>query len=86
MKVTKNMGLRLYISKAYTIPLQMQSHGLGMTPVSIKQLRATLQQESTRTQKAVRDKTGQQSQIQWCKLEVDTNKHENFNLVFTNHG
>jgi hypothetical protein len=39
-----NMGPRLYLSKAYTIPLQMQSHGLGMTPVSIKQLRATLQQ------------------------------------------
>jgi hypothetical protein len=36
--------------------------------------------------KAVRDKTGQQSQIQWCKLKVDTNKHEDFNLVFTNHG
>jgi hypothetical protein len=29
---------------------------------------ATLQQKSIRTQKAVRDKTGQQFQIQWCKL------------------
>ncbi len=36
------MGPRLSISKAYTIQLQMQSHGLGMTPVSIEQLRATL--------------------------------------------
>jgi hypothetical protein len=36
--------------------------------------------------KAVRDKTGRQSQIQWCKLKVDTHKHEDFNLVFTNHG
>jgi hypothetical protein len=36
--------------------------------------------------KAVRDKTGRQSQIQWCKLEVVTSKHEDFNLVFTNHG
>jgi hypothetical protein len=35
--------------------------------------------------KAVRDKTGWQSQIQWCKLKVDTNKHEDFNLMFTNH-
>jgi hypothetical protein len=34
---------------------------------------------------SVRDKTGWQSQIQWCKLKVDTNKHEDFNLVFTNH-
>jgi hypothetical protein len=22
----------------------------------------------------------------WCKLEVDTNKHEDFNLVHANHG
>jgi hypothetical protein len=36
--------------------------------------------------KAVRDKTGWQSQIQWCTLKVVTNKHEDFNLVFTNHG
>jgi hypothetical protein len=64
----------------------MKSHGLGMTPVSIKQLRAILRHKSTRTQKAVRDKTGRQSQIQWCKLKVVTNKHEDFNLMFTNHG
>ncbi len=36
--------------------------------------------------KAVRDKTGWQSQIQWCKLKVVTSKHEDFNLMFTNHG
>ncbi len=35
--------------------------------------------------KAVRDKTGRQSQLQWCKLKVVTSKHEAFNLVFTNH-
>jgi hypothetical protein len=57
-----------------------------MTPVSIEQLRATLQQKSTRTQKAVRDKTGQQFQILWCKLKVVTSKHEDCNLVITNHG
>ncbi len=22
----------------------------------------------------------------WCKLELDTNKHEGLNLVFANHG
>jgi hypothetical protein len=22
----------------------------------------------------------------WCKLEIDTNKHEDLNLVFANHG
>jgi hypothetical protein len=36
--------------------------------------------------KAVRDKTGRQSQIQWCKLQVFTSKHEDFNLMMlTNH-
>ncbi len=40
----------------------MQSHGLEVIPVSIEQLRATLRQKSLRTQKAVRDKTGWQSQ------------------------
>jgi hypothetical protein len=35
--------------------------------------------------KAVRDKTGRQSQIQWCKLKVVTSKREDFNLMFTNH-
>ncbi len=35
--------------------------------------------------KAVRDKTGGQSQIQWCKLKVVTSKHEDFNLMLTNH-
>jgi hypothetical protein len=36
--------------------------------------------------KAVRDKNGWQSQIQWCKLKVFTSKHEDCNLMFTNHG
>ncbi len=47
----KNMGQRLSLSKAYTIMLQMQSHCLGMTPVSIEQLRAALGQKLIRTQK-----------------------------------
>jgi hypothetical protein len=33
---------RLSILKAYTTPLHMQSHCLGMTPVSIEQLRVTI--------------------------------------------
>ncbi len=36
--------------------------------------------------KAIKDKTGQQSQNKLCKLKVDTNKHEDFDLVFTNNG
>jgi hypothetical protein len=57
-----------------------------MTPVYIEQLRATLRQKSTRTQKAVRDQTGQQSQIQWCKLKLVTSKHEDCNLMITKDG
>ncbi len=36
--------------------------------------------------KAVRDKTGWQFQNTMVQTNVDTNKHENFNLVITNHG
>jgi hypothetical protein len=57
-----------------------------MTPVSIKQLRATLWQKINRNSKAVRDKTGWQSQNTMVQTNVDTNKHEGFNLMFTNHG
>jgi hypothetical protein len=55
-----------------------------MTPVSIKQLRATLQQKSIRSKSSQRQNRWQ-SQIQWCKLKVVTSKHEDFNLMFTNH-
>jgi hypothetical protein len=42
----------------YLRPMQMQSHGLSMTPVSMEQLRATLWGKSIRTQNSVRGKTG----------------------------
>ncbi len=35
--------------------------------------------------KAVRYKTGRQSQMQWCKLKVFTSKREDVNLMFINH-
>jgi hypothetical protein len=38
--------------------MQMQLHGLNMTPVSIEQLRATLWQMSNKNSNAVKDKTG----------------------------
>jgi hypothetical protein len=47
-----------------------------MTPVSIKQL--TVSKGSQRQNwMAVSN--------YWCKLEVDTNKHEDLNLVYANH-
>jgi len=45
-------GPRLSTLKAYTILLQMQSHDLSMTPVSIKQ------QKVMETHEALKDKTG----------------------------
>ena len=36
--------------------------------------------------KVVRDRTGRQSQMQWCKLNVFTSKREDFNLMFTING
>jgi hypothetical protein len=59
---------------------------LGYDPSVNQTAESYFTTKSIRTQKAVRDKTGWQSQIQWCKLKVDTNKHEDYNLVFTNHG
>ncbi len=41
MLLLQEYGPRLSTLKAYTIPLQMQFHGLSMTPASIKQLRTT---------------------------------------------
>ncbi len=65
--------------------MQMQSHGLNMTLVSIEQLRATLWQKSNKNSKCSKDKTGN-SFKQWGKLQVNTNKHEDLNLMFANHG
>jgi hypothetical protein len=77
------MGPRLSISKAYTIVLDMQSHGLSMNPVSIEQLRATLRQKSKCSQR----QNWRAVSKQWCKLKVDTNKlYKDLNLVFANHG
>ncbi len=63
----KNMGPRLSLLR-HTQTLEDQSHGLSMTPVPIKQLKATFMTRVNKKQKAVRDKTGWQSKIQWCKL------------------
>ncbi len=61
--------------------MQMQSHGLNMTPMSIEQWRVTLWWKSIWTQNAVKDKTGNS-----LKTIGQTNKHEGLNLMFVNHG
>ena len=56
-----------------------------MTPVSIKQLRAPLQRKSIRSQKS----SQRQNWTAVLKIMVQTvvtSKHEDCNLVFTNHG
>ena len=55
-----------------------------MTPVSIKQLRATLRQKSIKVKRSQRQNWMAVSNI--MVQTVVTSKHEDFNLVFTNHG
>ncbi len=62
-----------------------------MTPVSIDQLKVSAWQKS-RTNKAIRDKTGWRCWKNWCKLDIDsdnldsyTDKHDDWNLVFAHH-
>ncbi len=75
-------GPEIVFIKGIHITIADQSHGLSMTPASIKQLRATLQQQS------IRSKCSQRQNwtaviIQWCKLKVVTSKHGDCNLMFT---
>jgi hypothetical protein len=77
------MGPSLSLSKAYTIPLQIR---LEYDPSVNQTAESYFTTKVNKKSKAVRDKTELQSQIQWCKLKVVTSKHEDFNLVFTNHG
>jgi hypothetical protein len=79
------MGPRLSLSKAYTIPLQINLTA-WVWPQCQSNSWSYFTTKINKKSKAVREKTGQQSQIQWCKLKVVTSKHEDFNLVFTNHG
>jgi hypothetical protein len=74
----------VFIKSAHNTRCRPISRLECMTPVSIKQLRATLQQKSIRSQKI--------SQRQnWTTVSnimvqtVVTSKHEDCNLVFTNH-
>jgi hypothetical protein len=55
-----------------------------MTPVSNKQLRVTLQQNSIKVKSSQRQNWTAVSNI--VVQTVATSKHEKFNLVFTNHG
>jgi hypothetical protein len=61
--------------------MQMQLHGLNITPMSIEQLRVTVQWKPIRTQNAVKDKTGNS-----LKIMGQTNKHEDLNLMVLHHG
>ncbi len=55
-----------------------------MTPVSIKQLRATLRQKSIKVKSSQRQNWTAVSNV--MVQAVVTSKHEDCNLVFTNHG
>jgi hypothetical protein len=49
-------GPKIVFIKGIHNTIADQSHGLSMTPVSIKQLRATLRQKSIRSQKQSEEK------------------------------
>jgi hypothetical protein len=70
-----------YIKVIHIRPMQMQSHGINMTPMSIEQRRVTLWWKSIRTQNAVKDRTGNS-----LTRMGQTNKHEGLHLMFVNHG
>ncbi len=55
-----------------------------MTPVSIEQLRATLRQKSIKIKSSQRQNWTAVSNI--MVQTVATSEHEDFNLVFMNHG
>jgi hypothetical protein len=55
-----------------------------MTPVSIEQLRATFQQKSIKVKSSQRQNWTAVPNI--MVQTVVTSKHEDFNLMFTNHG
>jgi hypothetical protein len=80
------MGLRLSLSKAYTIPVAVQANGLSVSPQFQSTAKSYFTTIVSKKSKAVRDKTGRQSQILWCKPKVFTSKREDFNLMFTNLG
>ena len=64
----------------------MQSYGLSMTPVSIKQQKVISWRKSRKLKK--RSKTKLVDILKhWCNVKTDdTTKHEDLNLVFANHG
>ncbi len=72
----KNMGLRLSLSKAYTIPLQINLVAWVYDPSVNQTAESYFTTKVNKKSKAVRDKTGWQSQIQWCELRVVSSKHE----------
>jgi len=64
----------------------MQSHGLSMTPVSIKQQKVLMPKVKGNSQSIQRQNWLTLSK-HWCKVETDdTTKHEDLNLVFATHG
>jgi hypothetical protein len=81
-----NIGPRLSLSKAHTIPLQINLMARVYDPSVNQPAESYFTTKVNKKSKAVRDKTGCQSQIQWCKLKVVTSKYEDFNLMLTNHG
>ncbi len=63
-----NMGPRLSLSKTYTIPLQINLTAWVYDPSVNRTAESYFTTKVNKKSKAVRDKTGRQSQMLWCKL------------------
>ncbi len=81
----KNIGPRLS-DQTHTHTVADTISRRGYEPSVYQTVESYFTTKVNKNSKAVRDKTGWQSQIQWCKQKVDTSKHEDFNLMFTTHG
>ncbi len=80
----KNIGPRLSDQRhTHTVADAISWH--GYEPSVYQTVESYFMTKINKNSKAVREKIGWQSQIQWCKLKVVTSTHEDFNLVFTIH-
>ncbi len=77
-------GTKIVFIKGIRNTIADQSHGLGMTPELIKQLRATLRQKSIRTKKSSQRQNWKAVSNTMVQTNIDTGEHEDFNVVFTN--
>jgi hypothetical protein len=79
------MGQRLSLSKAYTIPLQIISR-LGYDPSVNQTAESYFTKKVNKNSKSSPRQNWMAVSNTMVQTNVDTKKHEDFNLMFTNQG